>query len=581
VRHLARGTRRAGVLLVVTQRPASPTEPWFDVVALDGDDAGADEVPAEVRARLERVAVLGDVMRYDEALAAAGAPLAEAQRAIEVAVAARLLERDGPSVRFADPGQAAALRARLAPGAQNEVQRLAADQLIAQGADAGTVADRLLAAGDLDAAGPYLLAAAQAAAERQDHRAVLDRTAPDVADPVVRRALLELRADALSEVGDVEGVRCFRELVATEGPTPDPWLRARLARALIRVNDVAGARGALEGVDLAGTDHPGVRLIGAMVLYLSGEIDEAERLADGLRDLALAPDAPAQLLSVIAVQGMVAHSRGEWFDRLRMELRLLAGSTDLARTVFDAHVCVGQYLLYGPTGYAEVVELAHDLRRSGEAIGSDQAVAFADTLRGEALLLSGDLDGARESLEAAVATYRASTGGDTGLAHALQRLAEVHLQSGDPVEATRLLQLSLPLARWSPLSQHLLQRTYGTLVAAAPTPADAAATADDALATLDGPEACDFCQVMVAVPAAVAYATVGRLDDAQAQLVVAERVAQRWDGPAWPAAVDEAKASLAQAEGRDADARALLERAVRGFEEAGQPLDAARCREAL
>jgi len=385
--------------------------------------------------------------------------------------------------------------------------------------------------------------AAQAATERQDHRAVLDRTAPDVADPVVRRALLELRADALSEVGDVEGVRCFRELVATEGPTPDPWLRARLARALIRVNDVAGARDALDGVDLAGTDHPGVRLIGAMVLYLSGEIDEAERLADGLRDQALAPDAPAQLLSVIAVQGMVAHSRGEWFDRLRMELRLLAGSTDLARTVFDAHVCVGQYLLYGPTGYAEVVELAHDLRRSGEAIGSDQAVAFADTLRGEALERVG--------------------------------------QSGDPVEATRLLQLSLPLARWSPLSQHLLQRTYGTLVAAAPTPADAAATADDALATLDGPEACDFCQVMVAVPAAVAYATVGRLDDAHAQLVVAERVAQRWDGPAWPAAVDEAKASLAQAEGRDADARALLERAVRGFEEAGQPLDAARCREAL
>ena len=240
VRHLAHGTRHVGVLLVVTQRPASPTEPWFDVVALDGDDAGADEVPAEVRARLERVAVLGDVMRYDEALAAAGAPVAEAQRAIEVAVAARLLEREGPSVRFAAPGQAAALRARLAPEAQAEVQRLAADQLIAQGAEAGTVADRLLAAGDLDVAGPYLLAAAQAAAERQDHRAVLDRTAPDVADPVVRRALLELHADALSEVGDVEGVRCFRELVATDGPTPDPWLRARLARALIRVNDVAG-----------------------------------------------------------------------------------------------------------------------------------------------------------------------------------------------------------------------------------------------------------------------------------------------------------------------------------------------------
>ena len=207
-------------------------------------------------------------------------------------------------------------------------------------------------------------------------------------------------------------------------------------------------------------------------------------------------------------------------------------------------------------------------------------MAFADTLQGEALLLSGDLEGAQVCLEGAVATYR-SINGDTGLAHSLQRLAEVHLQAGDPALATRLLQQSLPLARWSPLSQHLLQRTYGTLVAAAPTPDDAAAAADDALVTLDGPEACEFCQIMVAVPAAVAYASVGRLDDASAQLEVAERVAQRWDGPAWPAAVDEARAVLARAEGQEDEAVTLLERAARGFEEAGQPLDAARCREAI
>jgi tetratricopeptide (TPR) repeat protein len=308
-------------------------------------------------------------------------------------------------------------------------------------------------------------------------------------------------------------------------------------------------------------------------------VDEAEELADGLRDLALAPGAPAQLLDVIAVQGMVAHSRGEWFDRLRLELRLLADSGDLARTVFDAHLCVGQYLLYGPTGYAEVVELAHELRRSAEAIGSVQAVAFADTLEGEARLLSGDLDGAQSCLESAVATYRAAAS-DTGLAHSLQRLAEVHLQGGDPAQATRLLQQALPLARWSPLSRHLLQRAYGTLIAAAATSEDAAVTADDALATLDGPHACDFCQIMVAVPATVAYAGVGRLADAHVQLEVAERVARRWDGPAWPAAVDEASAAVARAEGREDDARALLDRAVRGFEEAGQPLDAERCREA-
>lgn len=582
LRHLARGTRRLAVLLIATGRRGVAPEPWFDVIELTGEERGADEVPPEVQSLLERIAVLGEAASLDEAVAATGAPLAVAQRALEMALAAHTLERDGPGIRFSDPDLASTMRSQVPPEEQIEIHRRVASQLIGQEGEPGRIADRLLAAGDPDAAGPFLVAAAQSAAERQDHREVLDRTVsgPALADPSVRRTLLELRAEALSELGDVEAVRCFRELVALDGAEADPWLRARLARALLRVNDPLGAREALAGVDLSGSDHAGVRLVGAMVLYLCGEIDEAERLAEGLRDLALTPGAPAQLLDVIAVQGMVAHSRGEWFDRLRMELRLLAGSTDLARTVFDAHLCVGQYLLYGPTGYGQVAELARDLRRSGEAIGSEQAVAFADTLQGEALLLSGDLEGARACLEAAVATYR-SINGDTGLAHALQRLAEVHLQSGDPAEATRLLQQSLPLARWSPLSQHLLQRTYGTLVAAAPTAADAAAAADDALVTLDSPEACEFCQIMVAVPAAVAFAGVGRLGDAHAQLEVAERVAQRWDGPAWPAAVDEARALVARAEGHEDEAIALLERATRGFEEAGQPLDAARCREAV
>jgi hypothetical protein len=105
--------------------------------------------------------------------------------------------------------------------------------------------------------------------------------------------------------------------------------------------------------------------------------------------------------------------------------------------------------------------------------------------------------------------------------------------------------------------------------------------ADDALATIDGPDACHFCHVMVAAPAAVAYAAVGRLDDARAQLAAARRTAARWDGPAWPAAVDEAEAMLARAEGRDDEAVALLDRAARAFDQAALPLEAARCREAM
>jgi hypothetical protein len=85
---------------------------------------------------------------------------------------------------------------------------------------------------------------------------------------------------------------------------------------------------------------------------------------------------------------------------------------------------------------------------------------------------------------------------------------------------------------------------------------------------------------MVAVPATIAFARVGRLEDARHQLEVARKVAVRWEGPAWPAAVDEAAAAVARAEGDETAAVALLDQAARGFDAASQPLDAERCREA-
>jgi hypothetical protein len=35
---------------------------------------------------------------------------------------------------------------------------------------------------------------------------------------------------------------------------------------------------------------------------------------------------------------MVAHNKGEWFDRMRTELTATADSTELAATVFDCHL---------------------------------------------------------------------------------------------------------------------------------------------------------------------------------------------------------------------------------------------------
>jgi DNA-binding winged helix-turn-helix (wHTH) protein/tetratricopeptide (TPR) repeat protein len=579
LRHLARAARRLPVAVVVTLRAgAGPGEP-FETVVLDAAEPATDHLPANVLTILRTAAVLGEIVEIDDLGAATALGRADAARAVALAEAAGHMERTQRGHRFVDPAEARKLATEVSPGERVDIWRAVAQARVARDADPGSIADALDAAGARAEAAAFQLAAARAARDAQLHGEVLRRTAhADVANDATRFGLLELRADVLAQQGDPGAIPSYRRALLYAPPDAVPWLVARMARAHVRNGDLAAAADAMAGV--ADDDHPGVRLVAALLAYLQGDLDTSETLLDSVRDVALAPGAPAQMLDVITLQGMIAHSRGHWSDRLRQELRLAGASVDLAQVVFDSHVCVAQYLLYGPTGPVDVIRVADELRSSAEAIGSLPAVAFATTLEGEARMLAGDLDVARDRLTESVRLHRALDT-DTGLAHALQRLAEAHLHLGERAEAERVANEAMTRARWSPLSQHLLQRTYGTLIAAAPDPGAAAAVADDALATIDGPDACHFCHVMVAAPAAVAYAAVGRLDDARAQLAAARRAAARWEGPAWPAAVDEAEAMLARAEGRDDEAVALLERAARAFDQAALPLEAARCREAM
>lgn len=95
---------------------------------------------------------------------------------------------------------------------------------------------------------------------------------------------------------------------------------------------------------------------------------------------------------------------------------------------------------------------------------------------------------------------------------------------------------------------------------------------------MNGPDACQYCSVMLAVPAATACAAAGDLDAARRHLAVAERSSKLWEGTAWQGAILEARAHLARAEDDPGRADRLLDEAGRLFEQSGQPLDAARCR---
>jgi tetratricopeptide (TPR) repeat protein len=595
---VARLSRGHGVAVVAAGRPharpggwSGAAPGWFEVVELPEpveppggtapDLLEAFDLPGDVADALRQVALSGDGFDELELRAATGHDGHVARRLVEMALAAGALVTDAAGYQFADRITASGLTAGVAAHARTRALEQTAGRLVDLGAPPERVAERFLAAGRAPAAAPFALDSARRAAAVQLHRDVLRWTelARDHVTGDDEAALLSLRADALAAVGDPGAVAAYRVALAACAPGGARGLRARLARAGLHTGDIASAEEALAGVEPdGGPDDTALFYARGLLAYFRGDMQAAEEAVDAARRLAYARGTPAQLLDAITLQGLVAHNRGEWFDRLRRELRATSETPALASAIFDSHLCVAEFLLYGPTPYAEVIALTRRLREQAEQIGARPAAAFATVVAGEAALLAGDLDAARAELTEAVDMH-ASIGADPGTAHALQRLAELELAAGNRPEAERLLRRALPLARWSPLVHHLLQRIYGTLVAAAPDREAALALVDEAVEAADEYNACMVCQVMIAVPAAIACAEGGRLDQARDWLAQAEASAALWQGTAWQGAVSEARAHLSRAAGDPAAARRLLAEAAGLFDTAGQPLDAHRCRE--
>ena len=115
-----------------------------------------------------------------------------------------------------------------------------------------------------------------------------------------------------------------------------------------------------------------------------------------------AGDQTWQVLDLVSLEGLIAHQRGEWFDRMRGELRRTRDVPAVANALFDGYLCPAEYLLYGPTPYADVIATARGLRNTALRSGALRAVAFATALIGEAAVLSGDLELAAGELQEAV-----------------------------------------------------------------------------------------------------------------------------------------------------------------------------------
>jgi DNA-binding SARP family transcriptional activator/tetratricopeptide (TPR) repeat protein len=540
-------------------------------------------LPPAARRTFQRVAIVGMTFTTDELLAVAGVGEDEAYRHLEVALAGLVVEPAETGYQFRHALVREGLLSSMPAHARAAARQHVAERLAVLGAAPARVAHQYLAAGLPVQAIPYVLPAVETAGALGAYRdaLVLVDAVREYASGEDLARLLARRGDLLMAMGDPDAVSAYREAVPATSGVRQRLVRARLARAACFTGDFETARSALEGLEAVGDDADGpILLARGNLSYFTGDIDAAWDAASAARRLLLTADDPWHYVDLVALQGLIAHQRGEWFDRFRLELRRTQGRAGLATALFDAHLCVAEYLLYGPVPYTEVIEQAEGLRRRASHFGALRGVAFATALIGEAAFLMGDLDLAERELREAVDLHREADA-PAGEAHSLQRLAEVRLARGDRGEAERFLQRALPLARWSVIGMHLLQRIYGTMIAAASDPWSARAVVDQAAATMGETDECPFCAVMLEVPATIACADVEDLAAARRHLAAAEESAARWEGSAWGAAVLEARAHVARAEGRQGDFEAMVGEAARLFAAAGHPLDADRCRGAI
>jgi DNA-binding SARP family transcriptional activator/tetratricopeptide (TPR) repeat protein len=393
-------------------------------------------------------------------------------------------------------------------------------------------------------------------------------------DPSDEEAHRELMRGHLQAGNRQAAMRQFERLRRTlheeVGVGPDPLTVALYEQVL-----------ALEGTEPA---TPGERarahLAAGLVALNRQDLVHAEREARLARAIAVQEGMGRELGEASGLLGMVAHSRGDWRKLFTEEfIAAIQGSPQLAENVFEAHLCLAEFSLYGREGPDAVAGLAAGLLESAERSRSLHGEAVATLMLGESLLLSGQLDRAEQNLSLA-AELHGKAGAGSGRALSLQRLAEAALARRRRVRAKRLLRDAYALALGSSLEPHLLVRIHGTRVLAASNGEGSAKAVRDAEHDLAGRDVCEPCSMAFLVAAATSCAQAGHLEEARRFLDHAERVAAMWPGGPWLASVWEARAEMRLAEGDLRQAAALFREAADVFSGVGFSLAASRCRAA-
>jgi tetratricopeptide (TPR) repeat protein len=322
-----------------------------------------------------------------------------------------------------------------------------------------------------------------------------------------------------------------------------------------------------------GLHDGGAEVARGMVAWHHGDIDAAARHADAAAALAGVAGVDQPLLTDL--RAMVAHARGRWEPHTEWELGQVWHIPQLAGQVFDAYLCVTEYVLLAGDPYDRLIAFAEHLHRQALEAGARRGQAFGATVLGEAHLLSGRVEAARDHLlEAARLSRQVGAIGGEALARA--RLGEALAALGDAVGARAHLDEAVELSHASPLAEHLLFLVHAPLLRLEADPDAALALVDAAEILLEDQGRCMFCPVSYTIAAASVCVRAGALERAEEFLARARSSAAVWPPGTWSPAVSEVRGELARARGGGNEAATLLRRAVEGYANAGQRLYEAR-----
>ena len=160
---------------------------------------------------------------------------------------------------------------------------------------------------------------------------------------------------------------------------------------------------------------------------------------------------------------MLAHVDGGWEQHSRHQLMHVWDSPELAGRVFDAYLCVTEYVLTAGDPYDRLAGFAKRLRAQAHQAGARRGEAFAATVLGETELFTGNLEAARAHLVDAARLSR-EVGAVGGESLARMRLGEALLHLGDRAGARAQLEEALELAQISPIAEHLVFLVCGVLL---------------------------------------------------------------------------------------------------------------------